>query len=188
MASRTVLLLHSAYGLRPAVTRFADALRERGHEVLAPDYYEGAVFADDQGIAHRDTIGAKILFGRLASVVVDLPADAVLAGFSLGAAFAQRLAADRPEAAGVVLLHHVSPLRGPWSGQPVQVHRYADDPWINPADVAALGAAAAAACSSFEDVVVPGHGHLFTDPDLPDGDEALTAASIERIAALLQSP
>ena len=181
----TVLLLHSAYGLRPAVHRFADALRALGHEVVVPDYYDGAVFDDDAGIAHRDAVGARALLERLRPAVAGLPADAALAGFSLGAAFAQRLAADRPEATGVALLHHVSPLRAGWSGQPVQVHRYAEDPWIDPDDVAALGVAAAAAGAPFEDVVVPGRGHLFTDTDLTDGDAAATAQSVARIHALL---
>ena len=50
-----VLLLHSALGLRPGVHAFADLLRERGHEVTVPDYYEGHVFDEEaSGIAHRD--------------------------------------------------------------------------------------------------------------------------------------
>ncbi|MEO7061352.1 MAG: dienelactone hydrolase family protein [Lapillicoccus sp.] len=183
----TLLLLHSAYGLRPAVTRFAAALRGLGHDVVVPDYYEGRVFEDDAGIAHRDVVGARALLERLRPTLADLPDDAALAGFSLGAAFAQRLAADRPQAAGVVLLHHVSPPRGPWSGQPVQVHRYADDPWVDPADVAALEAAVTASGASFEDHVVPGRGHLFTDTDLPDGDPAATSAAVSAIDALLRA-
>lgn len=185
MTARTVLLLHSAYGLRPAVTRFAEALEAGGHTLVVPDYYDGEVFDDDAGIAHRDAVGARVLLDRLAPTVAALPADAVLAGFSLGAAFAQRLAADRPQAAAVVLLHHVSPLRGPWAGQPVQVHRYADDPWVDPAAVDALGDAVRLSGAAFGDVVVPGRGHLFTDTDLPDGDADATARSLEQIAALL---
>ncbi|NLF04799.1 MAG: carboxymethylenebutenolidase, partial [Actinomycetales bacterium] len=37
----TILLLHSALGLRPGVHAFADLLRERGHEIEVPDFYEG---------------------------------------------------------------------------------------------------------------------------------------------------
>lgn len=182
----TILLLHSAYGLRPAVTRFGEALRTRGHDVVVPDFYDGQVYADDAGLAHRDEVGGRALFERLRPTLDSLPADAALAGFSLGAAFAQRLAADRPRAAAVILLHHVSPLRGPWSGQPVQVHRYAEDPWIDPDDVAALRAAAAAAAAPFEDVVVDGRGHLFTDTDLPDGDAEATRRSVDLIDRLLR--
>lgn len=181
----TILLLHSAYGLRPAVTRFADSLRTRGHEVRVPDFYDGHVYTDDAGLAYRDEVGGRALLERLQPALETLPADAVLAGFSLGAAFAQRLAGDRPRAAAVVLLHHVSPLRSGWSGQPVQVHRYAEDPWIDPVDVNALRTAATAAAAGFEDVVFAGRGHLFTDTDLPDGDAEATRRSIDHIDALL---
>lgn len=183
----TILLLHSAFGFRPAVLRFADALREHGHEVVSPDYYAGHVFDDTcAGLSHRDDVGPAQLFARVRPVIDELPPDTVLAGFSLGAAFAQRLAADRPEARAVILMHSVAaPRGGAWSGQPVQVHRYAEDPFVDPADLRALGDAVRASGATFEDFVTPGKGHLFTDPDLPGGDADATAATIERIAALL---
>lgn len=183
----TILLLHSALGLRPAVTRFADALRERGHEVVTPDYYSGNVFDDNcAGLSHRDDVGPAQLLARVRPVIDELPADTALAGFSLGAAFAQRLAADRPQAAAVILMHSVAaPRNGAWSGQPVQVHRYAEDPFVDPADLQALGAAVRASGADFADFVTPGNGHLFTDTDLPEGDAAATAATIDRVAELL---
>lgn len=183
----TILLLHSALGLRPAVTRFADGLREHGHRVVTPDYYAGNVFDDTcAGLSHRDDVGPSQLLARVRPAIDELPDNTVLAGFSLGAAFAQRLAADRPHAGAVILMHSVAaPRHGRWSGQPVQVHRYAEDPFVDAPDVQALGDAVRASGASYEDFVTPGKGHLFTDPDLPDGDAAATAATIERIAALL---
>lgn len=183
----TILLLHSAFGLRPAVTHFADALREHGHDVVVPDYYGGHVFDDTcAGLSHRDDVGPANLLAGVRPILEGLPADTVLAGFSLGAAFAQRLAADRPQAAAVILMHSVAaPRGGTWSGQPVQVHRYAEDPFVDPADLQALGDAVRASGADFVDFVTPGKGHLFTDPDLPDGDAGATAATVERIAALL---
>ncbi|GGB24178.1 dienelactone hydrolase [Flexivirga endophytica] len=183
----TILLLHSAFGLRPAVLRFADALRERGHEVVAPDYYAGNVFDDTcAGLSHRDDVGPAQLLARVRPVIDELPADTVLAGFSLGAAFAQRLAADRPEAAAVILMHSVAaPRHGTWSGQPVQIHRYAEDPFVDPADLQALCDAVRASGAEFEDFVTAGKGHLFTDTDLPDGDAAATASTLDRVDALL---
>lgn len=183
----TILLLHSAYGLRPAVTRFAEALRGRGHDVVVPDFYDGRTFADDAGLAYRDEVGGRVLLDRLRPTLESLPPDAALVGFSLGAAFAQRLAADRLRAAAVILLHHVSRPRGAWSGQPVQVHRCTLDPWIDPDDVEALRTAAGAAAAVFEDVVVEGRGHLFTDTDLPGGDADATNRSIDRIDRLLRN-
>lgn len=181
-----ILLLHSSLGLRPAVGHFADLLRAGGHTVRTPDFYDGRVFDHDvDGVAHRDEIGARELFGRARAGIGDLPDDAVLAGFSLGAAFAQRLAADRPQARAVILLHSVATPRGEWTGQPVQVHRYATDPFVANNDVQALRTAVEASGASFEDVVAPGEGHLFTDLDTRDGDRAARDTSARRIIDLL---
>ncbi len=182
-----ILLLHSALGLRPAVHDFAEALREAGHTVYTPDFYDGHVFDDQRaGLAYRDEIGAGTLFTqRLLPQLADLPADAVLAGFSLGSAYAQALAARRPEARAVVLLHSIAAPRGDWPGQPVQVHRYAQDPFVDAEALATLGQAVRASGATFQDWVTPGRGHLFTDLGTPDGDADALTATLERILALL---
>ncbi|QBF45486.1 dienelactone hydrolase family protein [Janibacter limosus] len=181
----TILLLHSALGLRPGVHSFAELLRGRGHEVEVPDFYEGHVFdGEREGIAHRDA--HPEYFETVRELAATMPPETVLAGFSLGAFFAQRLAARRPRASAAILLHSVAAPRHEWSGVPVQVHRHEDDPWIAPPDVTALGAAVAASGAPFEDHVTPGRGHLFTDPDLPGYDADVTAATIERIDTFLR--
>lgn len=180
-----ILLLHSALGLRPAVLGFADRLRERGHHVDAPDYYEGNVFDDEaEGIAHRDA--HPEYFDHVRALAADLPAGTAFVGFSLGAWFAQRLAAKRPGASAAIFLHSAGAPRGEWSGVPVQVHRYSMDPWIDPADVLALGTAVTASGTVFEDHVTAGRGHLFTDLDGPDADVDATASTLERIDAFLR--
>lgn len=182
-----ILLLHSALGLRPAVHDFADALSARGHTLTVPDFYDGEVFDDESsGIAYRDRVGAKELFKRILPLVDQLPDDAALAGFSLGAAFAQTLAATRARSAGVILLHSVAAPFGRWPGTAVQVHRYEQDPWIELEDVDALRSAVEAEGAGFQDFVTPGRGHLFTDLGTPDGDAEATAATIDRIDALLK--
>ena len=181
----TILLLHTALGLRPGVHDVADRLRARGHEVTVPDYYEGHFFEDERsGIAHRDA--HPEYFETVRELAAGLPPDTVLAGMSLGAWFAQRLAARRPRARAAVLMHSVAPPRQEWSGVPVQVHRFADDPWIAPSAASALGRAVEASGAPFEDHVTPGHGHLFTDPDLPGFDAAVRDATIGRIDAFLR--
>lgn len=180
-----ILLLHSALGLRPAVLDFAERLRGLGHAVDAPDFYEGHVFDDEAaGIAHRDA--HPEYFDHVRALAAELPGDTVFAGFSLGAWFAQRLAAKRPEAGAAILLHSAGAPRGDWSGVPVQVHRYAVDPWIDPGDVAALGVAVTASGGIFEDHVTPGRGHLFTDLASRDGDAAATTRALERIDDFLR--
>lgn len=180
-----ILLLHSALGLRRAVLDFAEQLRERGHEVVAPDFYGGHVFDTEvAGTAHRDA--HPEYFDHVRSCAAELPDDTVLAGFSLGAWFAQRLAAKRPRARAAILLHSVTAPRGTWSGVPVQVHRQAVDPWIDPADVDALRAAVRGSGATFEDHVVPGEGHLFTDLDGPDADPRATTETLTRIDTFLR--
>ncbi len=180
-------MLHSAMGLRPAIGEFADLLRAGGHTVNTPDFYQGAVFDDPlEGMAHRQEVGPKELLNRVRVALEELPDDTVLAGFSLGAAFAQRLASDRAHAQAVVLLHALSPPRGEWPGQPVQVHRYATDPFVAEADLAALATAVESSGATFEDIVVPGSGHLFTDLDTPDGNRAARDSAAGHILDLLE--
>ncbi len=183
----TIVLLHSALGRRPGVAQLAAQLAACGHEVVAPDYYDGHVFDDEsEGVAFRDGVGARVRFERVTRLVDDVPDDAALMGLSLGAAFAQRLAQTRPQARGVALLHHAGRPRADWPGQPVQVHRYAEDPWIVPADVAHLGEVVRASGAAFEDLVTPGAGHLFTDPGQPEYDEPATSRTIEAVDRLLR--
>lgn len=180
-----ILLLHSALGLRPAVLDFAERLRKQGHDVVAPDFYEGHVFDNEaDGVAHRDA--HPHYFETVRVMASAMPAETVFAGFSLGAWFAQRLAAKRPHARAAILLHSAAPPRGAWSGVPVQVHRYADDPWIDPGNVATLGAAVTASKAPFEDHITPGTGHLFTDLNGPDADAEATTATLERIGLFLR--
>lgn len=180
----SILLLHSALGLRPAVLDFAARLSDLGHVVHAPDYYEGHVFDDERaGIAHRDA--HPEYFDTVRAVAAELPAGAVFAGFSLGAWFAQRIVARRPDAGAAILLHSAAPPRGTWPGVPVQVHRHESDPWVDPADVRALGKAVTASGVPFEDHVTPGRGHLFTDLAGPDADVEATTATLSRIDEFL---
>lgn len=183
-----IVLFHSALGLRPAVNEFAEALREQGHTVSVPDYYEGKVFDDEKtGIEFRDSVGVKPLMDRAAAALENEPDDAVLAGFSLGAFFAQAFAGKRPQAQAAILLHSVDAPRKGWNGVPVQVHRYGTDPWIDEPDVEALKKAVEDSGARFDEVVVPGNGHLFTDLGTPDGNEAARDDSLRKINEFLSS-
>ena len=87
-----ILVLHSAYGLRPAVHDRVQRLREAGHQAHAPDLYAGAT-ADTlvNALALRDAAGRKALMQRALAEAQTYAPDALL-GFSLGAAIAQRIA------------------------------------------------------------------------------------------------
>ena len=183
----TVVLFHSALGLRPGVHRFAEDLRERGHQVHTPDLYGGRTAEDvAAGIALRDEVGFTTLLARAEASLLDLDGPLVLAGMSMGCAPAQLLAAGRPGTLGVVGIHgalapHDLGLTG-WPRIPLQLHLSPDDPWVDAASVDGLLAAVG------DDAEVhryPGTAHLFTDPDLPDHDPSSRATVVARVGAAL---
>lgn len=184
----SIMVLHTALGRRPGVLAFADRLRDRGHDVVVPDYYEAHVFDDvASGLGYRDEVGQRTLLRRLSAALSDLPEDAALAGLSLGAAFAGHIALRRPAARAVVLLHYAAAPARAWSGCPTQVHRHESDPFIDPQEVVRLGEAVTSSGATFEDWVTPGEGHVFIDPDLPGFDEQATQLTVERIDAFLRT-
>lgn len=182
----SVVLFHSALGLRPAVHRFADALRDEGHRVTTPDLYGGAVFDDvESGVAKRDEIGATHLLHRARASVEHMPTDLVYAGFSLGATPAQLLATSRSGARGVVTIHGVLPLsrldvdRWP-EGLPIQVHTSPDDPWVDASALSGL-----AAPGLLEHHSYPGTAHLFSDDEHADYAPGAASDMLDRVRAFL---
>ncbi|MFF4225211.1 dienelactone hydrolase family protein [Streptomyces abikoensis] len=181
----TIVLFHSAYGLRPAVHAAADRLRAAGHEVHVPDLYEGRTAETvEDGMAIKDEIGREELLRRAVTAVAPLSdRGLVYAGFSLGGSIAQNLALADEKARGLLLLHGTSdlPENASVDDLPVQLHVADPDPfephdWLN-AWYLRMGRAGA-------DVEVhryTGAGHLFTDPELDDYD-AEAAETAWRVA------
>jgi dienelactone hydrolase len=187
-----VVLLHSAQGLRPGVERWADRLREAGHEVWAPDLYEGRTFDRlEEGIAHRDAVGIPELMRRAEAALDELPSDVVYCGFSMGAASAGYYAATRQGARGAVLVSGVTPLtefgveRWP-QPVPAQIHFAAEDPHIDRAGVEAFEHALDAVRGRIEIHVYAGSGHLFADPESPGYDPAAAELLLTHVLGFLQ--
>ena len=189
-----VVLFHHVQGLTGGMRQFADSLRAGGHTVHTPDLFDGAQPATiDEGIAFADGIGDEELTARVDRAVADLPADLVYAGFSMGAASAQRLAQTRPGARGALLYESCIPLTGEWAfgpwpgGVPVQIHGMDKDPFF------ALEGDIDAARELVETVgpelatlfVYPGDKHLFADSSLPSYDADSAKLVIERSRAFL---
>ena len=189
-----VLLFHHVQGLTDGMRAFADSLRAGGHTVHTPDLFDGAQPATiDEGIALADGIGDEELAARADRAVADLPADLAYAGFSFGAATAQRLAQTRPGARGALLYESCIPITGEWAfgpwpdRVPVQIHGMDKDPFF------ALEGDIDAARELVENVgpalaelfVYPGDKHLFADSSLPSYDAESAALVIQRSRAFL---
>ena len=189
-----VVLFHHVQGLTEGMRAFADELRAGGRTVHTPDLFEGARPATiEDGIALVRSIGDEELDARVDRAVADLPADLVYAGFSWGAAAAQRLAQTRPGARGALLYEACLPLTGEWAigpwpdGVPVQIHGMDRDPFF------ALEGDLDAARELVETVgpelaelyVYPGDRHLFTDGSLPSYDPEAAALVVRRSRELL---
>jgi dienelactone hydrolase len=182
-----IVLFHSVYGLRPAVQTAADRLRAAGHRVVTPDLYgEPAADTVEEGFALLERIGTATVLERARAAVDGLPADTVLAGYSMGAGLAGALLADRPGTAGLLLLHGIggdpATVR---AGLPVELHIADPDGYDPPAEVDAWEREMTAAGAAVTVHRYPGLGHLWTDPDLPEHDATATDLTWERALAFL---
>ncbi|MET9360948.1 dienelactone hydrolase family protein [Streptomyces sp. NPDC006632] len=171
-----IMLFHSVYGLRPAVQEAAERLRAAGHEVHVPDLYEGRTAETvEEGAGLKDEIGKEELLKR--AILAAAPYSErglVYAGFSLGGSIAQTLALGDDKARGLLLLHGTSDMAENTAVDelPVQLHVADPDPfesadWLNSWYLQMRRAGA-----DVEIYRYPGAGHLYTDPRLPDYDEA----------------
>jgi dienelactone hydrolase len=183
-----VVLFHHVLGLTDGVRAFADQLRQGGHTVHTPDLYDGQRAATiDEGLALAQKVG-DAADERADRAVADLPADLVYAGFSAGAAAAQRLAQTRPGARGALLYESCISLTAEWSfgpwpdGVAVQIHGMDKDPFFAlEGDLdAARELVATVGPELAELFVYPGDRHLFTDSSLPSYDADAAALVVQR--------
>jgi dienelactone hydrolase len=184
-----VVLFHHVQGLTDGVLAFAGELRAAGHTVHTPDLFGGQRPASiDDGVALTQAIGDEVLGGRADRAVAGLPAGLVYAGFSFGAATAQRLAQTRPGARGALLYEACIPVTGQWAfgpwpdGVPVQVHGMDKDPFFAlEGDLdAARELVQAVGPGLAELFVYSGDRHLFTDSSLPSYDPDAAALVVQR--------
>ncbi|MGA6153385.1 dienelactone hydrolase family protein [Stenotrophomonas sp. NPDC087984] len=177
----TIVLFHSAYGLRPAVQEAADRLRAAGHEVVVPDLYEGQTAETvEDGMVIKERIGRDELLKRAITAAAPYSdRGLVYAGFSLGGALAQNLALADDKARGLLLLHGTSDIADDTTVDelPVQLHVADPDPfephdWLNAWYLRMRRAGA-----DVEVFRYAGAGHVFTDPELPDYDKEAAEAT-----------
>ncbi|MCQ8188861.1 dienelactone hydrolase family protein [Streptomyces rugosispiralis] len=177
----TIVLFHSAYGLRPAVHEAAGRLRAAGHEVVVPDLYEGETAETvEDGMVIKERIGRDELLKRAITAAAPYSdRGLVYAGFSLGGSLAQNLALADDKARGLLLLHGTSDIADDATADdlPVQLHVADPDPfephdWLNAWYLRMRRAGA-----DVEVFRYGGAGHIFTDPELPDYDKEAAEAT-----------
>lgn len=188
--SQEVVLFHSALGLTQSVRAFADHMRNAGHVVHTPDLFDGEVFDDlDDGIRKRDALGIEALIGRAQAAVAELPPAIVLAGFSMGTGAAELLAATRPGARGVILMHGAFDPAAfgieSWPAVPVRVHYAALDPLIEVDQIDALAEVVRSAGVGIEVHIYERGGHLFEDPAYVGHDGRSAQLMLERVLGFL---
>ena len=163
-----VVLFHSILGLRPIERDLAREWEEWGHTVTLPDLYEGRTAQDyDEGFALYGEIGAAKVRARGMAAAEALPADAVLAGVSMGGDLVGGLWGRRPRSKGALLISGAAP----WShdlrpGYLVQSHIARPDPFDDEeffADWVEMNPGSALDLRRYDGV-----GHYFLDPSLPD--------------------
>ncbi|MGZ4626247.1 MAG: dienelactone hydrolase family protein [Kineosporiaceae bacterium] len=187
-----VVLFHHAQGLTPGVVAFADQLREAGHTVHTPDFFDGRTFPSlDEGMAYVEELGFGEIMQRGSRAVQDLPAELVYAGFSLGVVPAQMLAQTRAGARGALFFYSCVPVAEfgtPWPDDvPVQVHGMDADPiFVGEGDLEAARALVAEAKDG-ELFLYPGDQHYFADSSLPSYDAEATALLTQRVLDFLAS-
>lgn len=189
-----IALFHSVLGVRPGIHAAADLLRSHGHDVLIVDQYDGQVFDDyDQAAEYAEATGYQALMATALRAVGDLGPGFVCAGFSNGGGMAEHVAANRTDAAGVLLYSGaLDPAMigiTEWRAEvPVQIHYATDDPFRNDEWIAALCDVVTGAGADLATFDYPGTGHLFTDPSLPDEYDSTAAALLwDRSLAFLTS-
>ena len=180
----SVALFHSVLGVRPGINAAADLLRSHGHTVQIVDQYGGRVFDNyDEAGTFATNIGYPTLMQAAARAVEDMPGPFVCAGFSNGGGMSMHVAAKNPSAHGALLFSGamdpamIGVTRWP-TNIPVQVHYTADDPFRNQGEIDSLERLVKESGAIFELFDYPGHGHLFTDPSLPDEYDPSTASQL----------
>ncbi|MEU2665690.1 dienelactone hydrolase family protein [Micromonospora sp. NPDC007220] len=184
-----VVLFHHLHGLTEGLREFAEQLRAGGHSVHTPDLFDGERPATlDEGFALTKRIGREVLRERADRAVAELPDGLVHAGFSWGAATAQRLAQTRPGARGALLYESCLPVTGEWAvgpwpaGVPVQIHGMDADPFFAlEGDIEAARELVGIVGPDLGELFVyPGDQHLFADSTLPSYDAEATALVLRR--------
>lgn len=183
-----VLMFHHALGLTRGLESFADDIRAAGHTVTTPDLFDGKKFPTiADGIAHAEKIGFDVIIQRGEKAAEGMGDRLIVAGFSLGALPAQKLAQTRPGVRGCILYNSAAPLSEFGESWPaevaLQIHMTEHDRWGEDDQEAAEELVTQADHAALH--VYPGTGHLVCDSSFADYDAPTAARILERSLAFI---
>jgi carboxymethylenebutenolidase len=173
-----VLVLHAWWGLNDFFKAVCDRLAGEGFIALAPDLYNGKVVSTNDEA--RQCARSVDEVAQTASVVAGVralvrqpglrPIGIGVVGFSMGAAWAMRLAALRPATvAAVVLFYGTAGDEAPGETQAAFLGHFCEtDEWEPAETVDALERALQAAGRAVTFHRYPGVGHWFFEANRPD--------------------
>ena len=183
----SIVLFHSVLGLRPVEHRAADRLRQAGHDVCAPDLFDGARTNDlHEGHAIMARVGWDAITAKAREAADGLPSSAILAGISMGAGVVASLWPTRPKARAILLLHGLASVPPTARrGTPVQLHIAERDALFSRSEVEVWRQSACDTGLSAEAFTYEHAGHFFTDEGSADFDGPATALLWERVLTFL---
>jgi len=168
-----VIVLHPWWGLNDDVIGYTDRLAEAGFAAAAPDLYAGRIattIPEAEGLSDsldEDIADAFVLSAvdELGAAVGDPAARLGAIGFSMGAAWALWLPAQRPEVAATVVYY--GSIEGPSltrARTPVLGHFAESDPYESDEGLATFERALRTANREVEFHGYPATGHWFAEP------------------------
>lgn len=187
-----VIVFHSVLGIRRGILDFCQEMEHQGHHVHCVDLYDGKSFDDmKEAFDHFLSIGIPEMMERTFKYTQALPGEAVYVGFSNGGASAMLLAGTKPGAKGCLLMHAALPINElgieKWPAEvPVEVHYAKTDPWKEDEGIAQLKKDIEQSGAFFKFYEYPTEGHLFTDAELPEYNEASTGLLFQRVNQFLK--
>lgn len=194
-AEAGVLVLHPWWGLNADTAAVVDRLADAGFAAAAPDLYGGRIattIADAERFSdelNEDLADALVLTSvdALGVEIGDPSARIATLGFSMGAAWAVWLPAQRPEVAATVVYYGT--VSGPSLARartPLLGHFAANDPYEPDDCVAAFEETLRTAGRDVTIHRYPGTGHWFAEPSNAAYDEAAAELAFNRTVDFLR--
>ena len=189
-----VLLLHAWWGLKPFFTELADQLAGKGYVVLVPDLNFGELVTtveDAQALMKRrdnEQIALAVLAANdylQAHTAVQGESMGVV-GFSMGAAWAIWLSAERPANVAAVVMFYGSGSADFGAARATYLGHFAEtDDWEPSEDVQAMEQAIRNAGRDVTFQIYPGVSHWFMESDRPEYNPEAAERAWQRTTAFL---